>query len=148
MVSFSSLTSCSKVPKMISCVEVQCLLGRCALRQNGETCFDSALSYLLFVSSLSFFHRAQFNQGVNFLSLKPSNAGTWDIRQESGMGKSAVSVRCQRKRTSSGNRYGKRKAFFPGSGVCCLVMTTPLHGVHNVCRNEPDFLKCYTSRMA
>ncbi|MGH0122757.1 UNVERIFIED_CONTAM: hypothetical protein FKN15_029461 [Acipenser sinensis] len=48
--------------------------------------------------------RAQFNQGVNFLSLKPSNAGTWDIRQESGMGKSAVSVRCQRKRTSSGNR--------------------------------------------
>ncbi|XP_041078676.1 transmembrane protein 132C-like [Polyodon spathula] len=48
--------------------------------------------------------RAQFNQGVTFLSLKPSKAGTWDIRQESGMGKFAISVLCQRKRTSSGSR--------------------------------------------
>ncbi|XP_028679825.1 transmembrane protein 132C isoform X1 [Erpetoichthys calabaricus] len=48
--------------------------------------------------------RAKFQEGTNFLSLKPNTAGLWDVKQEMGTGRSAISVFCQKKSASSGNR--------------------------------------------
>uniref|UniRef100_W5M1G7 Transmembrane protein 132C n=1 Tax=Lepisosteus oculatus TaxID=7918 RepID=W5M1G7_LEPOC len=48
--------------------------------------------------------RALFNEGVNFLAVKPSDPAAWDIKQEVGPGSSAVTASCHRKSTSAGNR--------------------------------------------
>ncbi|MBN3311664.1 T132C protein, partial [Atractosteus spatula] len=47
--------------------------------------------------------RALFNEGVNFLAVKPSDPAAWDVKQEVGPGSSAVTASCHRKSTSAGN---------------------------------------------
>ncbi|KAJ8005630.1 hypothetical protein DPEC_G00119930 [Dallia pectoralis] len=49
--------------------------------------------------------RALFRQGVNFVSVKPSNvASAWEIKQEMLPGSTSLSVFCQRKSVSTGER--------------------------------------------
>ncbi|XP_071260365.1 transmembrane protein 132C [Salvelinus alpinus] len=58
------------------------------------------------VSSLEQFTlRALFRQGVNFVSVKPSNVDSaWEIKQETLPGSPSLSVFCQRKASSTGER--------------------------------------------
>ncbi|KAG7481009.1 hypothetical protein MATL_G00062610 [Megalops atlanticus] len=48
--------------------------------------------------------RALFREGVNFMEVKPSNLGSWEIKQEVVPGSSSVSIICQRKPSSVGDR--------------------------------------------
>ncbi|KAF5893683.1 transmembrane protein, partial [Clarias magur] len=48
--------------------------------------------------------RAQYGEGINFVTVKPSNLATWEIKQEVAPGSASFSIFCARKTSSSNER--------------------------------------------
>ncbi|KAM4615725.1 transmembrane protein 132D [Polymixia lowei] len=76
--------------------------------------------------------RAWFQTGINFLAVRPSNLGAWEIKQEMAPGSSSLAVLCQRKATSTPERlegvfYEVMQLDFEVDNLINLVPTQTLH---------------------
>ncbi|XP_028270296.1 transmembrane protein 132D [Parambassis ranga] len=76
--------------------------------------------------------RVWFQSGINFLAVKPSNLVAWEIKQEMAPGSSSLAVMCQRKSSSTAERfenpsYEVMQLDFEVDNVITLVPTQTLH---------------------
>ena len=53
---------------------------------------------------LCFVLRAQYGEGINFVTVKPSTPALWEIKQEVAPGSSSLSMFCQRKSSLANER--------------------------------------------
>ncbi|XP_048100128.1 transmembrane protein 132C isoform X2 [Alosa alosa] len=72
------------------------------VRQGQTVGFQISMSTAATVQQFTL--RALYGEGITFVVLKPSNLASWEIKQEVVPGSSSVSMFCQRKASSLGQR--------------------------------------------
>lgn len=87
------------------------------------------LRFLLFLSSFVCLFvalcRVWFQSGINFLAVKPSNLVAWEIKQDMAPGSSSLAVMCQRKASSTAERYGCSSTTCSCMCVCRICLLGP-----------------------